>query len=91
MTRTARSFPIRLHGLAAVAAMVLGAGVLAAAPPALAQAVTPVKVERVKPAQEKAPTLRFLKENIDFIRARYDRLHQTPVAAKGGALVFGKG
>ena len=85
MMRTARSFPIRPQGLAAVAAMLLGAAVLAAAPAALAQAVTPVKVERVKPAQEKAPTLRFLKENIDFIRARYDRLHQTPVAAKGGA------
>lgn len=38
--------------------------------------ITVVKVERVKPKKEKLPTLRFLKANKDFIRARFDRLRQ---------------
>ncbi len=41
-----------------------------------------VRVERIKPKKEKLATLRFLKENRDFIRARYDQLKETPVALR---------
>jgi hypothetical protein len=44
--------------------------------PARAETVTEVTVERVKPKREKHETLRFLKENRDFIRARYDLLRE---------------
>lgn len=50
-----------------------------ATPPPAAVAeptVTVVRIERVKPRKEKLPTLRFLKANKDFIRARFDRLRQ---------------
>lgn len=43
---------------------------------------TEVKVERVRPPKEKLPTLQFLRANRDFIRGRYDRLVQTPVARR---------
>jgi hypothetical protein len=43
---------------------------------------TAVKVERVRPEREKAPTLRFLRENLDFIRAQFDRLREKPVDQK---------
>lgn len=46
-------------------------------PAASAQKVTRVKVESVKPTKTKYPTLRFLRENQDFIRARLDLLRQT--------------
>lgn len=49
----------------------------AAGPPARGQ--VPVKVERVKPPKEDLPTLRFLKENRDFLRSRMDVLRQVPV------------
>ena len=59
-----------------------------AAAPALAQAAEPrfappptavdVKVERVRPHKETYATLRFLKENRDFLRSRFDRLKETP-------------
>jgi hypothetical protein len=39
-----------------------------------------VRVERVKPARPKLETLRFLKDNRDFIRARYDRLRVRTLA-----------
>ena len=42
----------------------------------LGDTVTVVTVERVKPKKEKFATLRFLKENRDFIRARFDLLKQ---------------
>lgn len=48
-------------------------------------AATEVKVERVKPAKEKLETLRFLKANVDFIRAQFDRLREKSVAARGDA------
>lgn len=38
--------------------------------------VTEVQVERVRPKKEKHATLRFLKENRDFIRARFDALRE---------------
>jgi hypothetical protein len=40
-----------------------------------------VKVERMKPKEEKLPTLRFFKENLDFLRARLDGLQETPVTS----------
>ncbi len=47
--------------------------------------ITTVKVERVKPTREKLPTLRFLKANRDFIRARFDRLRQESRTEAAGA------
>jgi len=47
--------------------------------------VTRVQVERVKPSREKLPTLRFLKANRDFIRARFDRLRQDSREEASGA------
>lgn len=44
-----------------------------------------VKVERIKPRKEKLPTLRFLKENRDFIRSRFDQLVQTPLEQRASA------
>ncbi len=37
-----------------------------------------VRIERIKPKREKHPTLRFLKENRGFIRARFDLLREKP-------------
>ena len=50
-----------------------------------AEPVQSVKVERVRPAQDKHPTLQFLKENRDFIRARFDLLRQKPGGEIGDA------
>jgi len=52
---------------------------------ARAEPVRTVRVERVRPEKEKHPTLRFLKENRDFIRARYDLLRQKPGDLVGDA------
>src|SRR5262245_48572019 len=38
--------------------------------------VTTITVERERPTREKLPTLRFLRANRDFIRARFDRLRE---------------
>lgn len=46
---------------------------------------TEVKVERMRPEKEKVPTLRFLRENLDFIRAQFDRLREKPVEQGAGA------
>ncbi len=59
-----------------------------AATPATSSADLPVapaevRLERVKPTREKYATLRFLRENRDFIRARYDRLREHPVDHRG--------
>jgi hypothetical protein len=63
---------------------------LAGGPASAARAVHPgetaVKVERVRPEKEKLATLRFLRENRDFIRAQYDRLRQREVARRGAAV-----
>lgn len=69
--------PFKRWTLAASAAAVL----LAAALPAAAQMppMIPVKVERVKPEKESLSTLRFFKENLDFLRARLDGLQENPV------------
>jgi len=42
--------------------------------PARAEDVTEVRVERIRPKKPKVETLRFLKENRDFIRSRFDAL-----------------
>lgn len=70
---------------AALAPLVAVALALAAAPPARAQDTQPVTVERIRPTKEKYPTLRFLRENRDFIRARYDLLRQKPGGGDGRA------
>lgn len=62
-----------------------GAIVLLFTAPARAQYEAEVKVERVRPERPKHPTLRFLKENRDFIRGRYDLLREKPVAGSGEA------
>lgn len=61
----------------ALALALLGAGVPWAG--AQAPVETEVRIERVKPKKVKHPTLRFLQANRDFIRARYDRLRETPL------------
>jgi hypothetical protein len=53
--------------------------------PATGETVTIVKVERVKPTREKFATLRFLRANRDFIRARFDRLRQESRTEAQGA------
>src|SRR5262245_39081594 len=47
--------------------------------------VTTVEVERERPVREKLPTLRFLRANRDFIRARFDRLRTESRAMRAGA------
>ena len=46
---------------------------------------TAVRIERIKPAREKYPTLRFLKDNRDFIRSRFDLLRERELAESGRA------
>ncbi len=53
--------------------------------PTLPAAPVEVRLERAKPMREKYPTLRFLHENRDFIRGRYDHLREQPVAKQGEA------
>ncbi|MEQ1832306.1 MAG: hypothetical protein ABL977_04560 [Candidatus Eisenbacteria bacterium] len=57
------------------------------APVARAQdaTVTTVRIERERPQKERIPTLRFLKANRDFIRARFDRLRQESRESAAGA------
>ena len=47
--------------------------------------VTTVEVERERPVREKLPTLRFLRANRDFIRARFDRLRAESRSVRAGA------
>lgn len=47
--------------------------------------VTTVRIERERPQKERIPTLRFLKANRDFIRARFDRLRQESRESAAGA------
>jgi len=68
-----------IMGLAALAVLVAGPV------PARAQETEPVTVERLRPKHEKHATLRFLRENRDFIRARYDLLRQRAGGERGEA------
>lgn len=54
--------------------------------PAFADGVTTVEVERVRPKKPRVETLRFLKENRDFIRARFDALRLKSVERAGEAV-----
>ena len=49
------------------------------------QTVTAVRVERMRPQREKFATLRFLKQNRDFLRSRFDRLEEKPAGRAGAA------
>jgi hypothetical protein len=60
-------------------ALAVTAGLGGLAPAARAEVVTDVRLERVKPKKEKHATFRFLKDNRDFIRARFDLLRQQPI------------
>jgi len=71
------------RALAATSLLVLACAF--ALPPAHAETVQSVRVERVRPEREKHPTLRFLKENRDFLRARFDLLRQKPGGEIGEA------
>jgi hypothetical protein len=66
-----------------VALALLASTVLA--PVAHATTETEVRVEKVRPQTEKHPTLRFLHENKDFIRAALDRTRQKLVTRDAGA------
>lgn len=76
-----------LRRAARLAALLLAVLPAAAAADDAATSETPaeVKVERVKPMRDKYPTLRFLRENRDFIRARFDRLREKPIEKSGAA------
>ncbi len=89
-----RNLPVVFAFGTLIALAALAAGVRwargAEAPVTLAAADIPdaaeaVTVERVKPKRAKHPTLSFLKANRDFIRARYDLLHEEPAAKDEGA------
>lgn len=67
------------------AALAAGVMLLSIAPIARAQEITEVQVERIKPKKGDHPTLRFLKENRDFIRARFDLLREKTSTRKGDA------
>ncbi len=74
-----------LAGAAAAATADAPAATTTGEPAAPGPVVTEVKVERIRPKREKHPTLRFLKENRDFIRARFDLLREKPDARRGSA------
>lgn len=63
----------------AVAALALLVLATAPIPARAAETVTEVRVERVKPRAEKQPTLRFLRDNKDFLRAALDRTRQKSI------------
>ena len=68
----------------ALAALLLPCA-LAPAAQAQSESSTSVRIERERPVKDRIPTLRFLKANRDFIRARFDRLRQESTAEAGGA------
>jgi hypothetical protein len=81
--------PIASDSVSWRARLVAGAIVaLAAASPARAATDTtpaPVRVERVRPAHESLPTMRFLRTNREFFRTRLDLLRETPLTRRDGA------
>jgi hypothetical protein len=77
--------------LLAAAALLAGAAAMTAADPAPvspAPAATEVEVERIRPKEPKLPSLTFLRENRDFIRARFDLLRERPAEGRGDAVAF---
>ena len=86
LQRPVRHRPVPRPLLAVALAALLPGGARATDPAApSAPAVTEVKVERTRPPLERLATLRFLKENRAFFRARLDQLHQTPHRGRGEA------
>lgn len=81
--------PTPRHARVALAALVAAALALPAAAraddDAGAARVTEVRIERERPMKSKRPTLRFLRENKDFIRARYDRMREKLVTREAEA------
>lgn len=82
--RSAARIPCALARTLLLAALPLAPAAAHAAEQA-STTVTEVRLERVKPAKEKHPTLRFLKENRDFIRERFDRLRERTVEHREAA------
>src|SRR5262249_32330947 len=76
-----------LMSSACALALSLGTGTGGAAPAKVddGSTVTRITVERERPVRDKLPTLRFLRANRDFIRARFDRLHQASRGQHVGA------
>jgi len=64
--------------LCAIAAPLAFACLVASPLPGRAEPPRSVTVERARPEKDARPTLRFLKENRDFLRARYDLLRMKP-------------
>ncbi|MCC6650703.1 MAG: hypothetical protein IT348_06100 [Candidatus Eisenbacteria bacterium] len=82
--------PIRFPFLLAAVALTFAAGVVTPASGDAGSddgsgAPAEVRVERVKPHKPKLPTLRFLKTNRAFVRARLDLLREKPLEDSGGA------
>ena len=77
---------MRLLRLAFTLAVAVAAALALAPTAARAQAAaaTPLPVESARPARETAPTLRFLKANADFLRARFEKF--SPLAHVQGRL-----
>lgn len=79
------------HAMSRTSARACGTALLAAATlaitaiPARAATVTEVHVERTRPQNDKPATLRFLRENRDFLRGELDRLREKRVQREGGA------
>jgi len=76
--------PARTRAVAAALAL----AALAAPVPVRAadpDAPVPVRVEAARPRREALPTLRFLRTNLDFFRARLDRLRERALAERGSA------
>lgn len=79
------------HAMSRTSARACGTALLAAATlaitaiPARAATVTEVRVERTRPQNDKPATLRFLRENRDFLRGELDRLREKRVQRDGGA------
>lgn len=68
-----------------LAGALLAFAVTPAAHAASGTAPATVRVERVRPAHESLPTLRFLHTNREFFRSRLDLLRETPVTRHDGA------
>ncbi len=75
--------PARLRALMALPVLLAAATLALAAAPE-----TEVRVERVKPRAERPGTLRFLKENRDFLRAALDATRQRAIARGGSAVAI---
>ncbi len=76
------------HAVVRRAAFLCLAAFICAGVPGAARAqdaATEVKIERVKPPREKLDHLRFLKANLDFIRAQFDLLRERTVASRADA------